>query len=563
MPNLSWSLRGRLWLLRAARQRARERFESQVREASRVNARTLRALLHHNRDTVFGRRHAFASLRSVAEYQRALPLSDYAFFLPEVERIARGEQRVLSADKVEYLGRTSGTTGTLKLHPLTRAGLRQLSQISLLGRSMVAERLPTLRPARDMLLMNGRLSAPSEGGLKTGSLTALSVDLIRRSPAASLLASPPFVFTVNKHADAIYLHLLFGLRERELGSLQATFASGLLDMVHTLERRGPELLEDLGRGGVRPDIELTAEERLLAQKHLRPEPARARELETVLAGGRRGLAKRIWPRLSYVSGIAGASFSLYAQQLEPFREGVAFHHASYVSTEALLGVALELERPHYCLLPGMSFLEFIPEEQLEEAQPRVLLPEELLRGQAYEVVLTTVNGMYRYRLGDVVRVVGHYQEAPVVEVLYRRGTLLNMIGEKTSEHATRHALEQVLRAQGAHLADYSVVERTETLPGSYGFFVELQDTRAAPVEAELGTALDAALCQANPFYAQMRGGGKLGPPLLELVRPGAFQAVRDVLVRRGGSSTQVKVPRVVRDAELKALLQERRVSRPT
>ena len=525
----------------------------------------LRALLHRNRDTVFGRKHGFASLRGVAEYQRALPLSDYAFFLPEVERIARGEQRVLSADRVEYLGRTSGTTGTIKLHPLTQPGLRQLSRASFLGRAVVSDQVPAARrPARSLLLMNARLSPPSEGGLKTGSLTALSVDSLLRSPAtARLFSSPPFVFTVNTHADAIYLHLLFGLRERGLGSLHATFASGMLDMVHTLERRGPELLEDLGRGVVRPELGLDPEERRLAQEHLRPEPARARELEAVLAGGTRGLARRIWPQLAYVSSIAGASFSLYTQQLEPFLEGLPFHHASYVSTEATLGVALEMDRPHYCLLPGMSFLEFIPEEHLEEAQPRVLLPEELVRGAAYEVVLTTPNGMYRYRLGDVVRVVGHYQQSPVVEVLYRRGTLLNMIGEKTSEHATRHALEQVLHAAGLHLADYSVVERTETLPGSYGFFVELHDTREAPVEAErLGTALDAALCQANPFYAQMRGGGKLGPPVFEPVRPGSFQALREVLVRRGGSSTQVKIPRVVRDAELKVLLQEHRVSRP-
>lgn len=35
------------------------------------------------------------------------------------------------------------------------------------------------------------------------------------------------------------------------------------------------------------------------------------------------------------------------------------------------------------------------------------------------MVLTTPNGLYRYRLGDVVRVVDFYNQCPIVEFLYR------------------------------------------------------------------------------------------------------------------------------------------------
>ena len=57
----------------------------------------------------------------------------------------------------------------------------------------------------------------------------------------------------------------------------------------------------------------------------------------------------------------------------------------------------------------------------------------MVEGEVYGLVLTTWAGLYRYRLGDMVRVVGRYHQSPLMEVLYRRGTLLNMMGEKTSE----------------------------------------------------------------------------------------------------------------------------------
>lgn len=51
----------------------------------------------------------------------------------------------------------------------------------------------------------------------------------------------------------------------------------------------------------------------------------------------------------------------------------------------------------------------------------------------YEVVISNVSGLYRYRFGDVIRVVGFMNEAPIVQFMYRQGQLLNVRGEKTSE----------------------------------------------------------------------------------------------------------------------------------
>ena len=54
-----------------------------------------------------------------------------------------------------------------------------------------------------------------------------------------------------------------------------------------------------------------------------------------------------------------------------------------------------------------------------EEQPKTLLIDEVEKGKKYELVLTLKSGFYRYRFGDVIEVVGHHENCPVVEVCYR------------------------------------------------------------------------------------------------------------------------------------------------
>ncbi len=45
--------------------------------------------------------------------------------------------------------------------------------------------------------------------------------------------------------------------------------------------------------------------------------------------------------------------------------------------------------------------------------------DELTVGESYELVLTNMDGLYRFRFGDVIKVVGFYNKSPIVEVQFR------------------------------------------------------------------------------------------------------------------------------------------------
>ena len=71
----------------------------------------------------------------------------------------------------------------------------------------------------------------------------------------------------------------------------------------------------------------------------------------------------------------------------------------------------------YALLPESKFYEFIPLNQTESPDPEVLFTDEIEVNKHYETVITTGEGLYRYRLGDVIKVVEKSPEGPVIDVV--------------------------------------------------------------------------------------------------------------------------------------------------
>lgn len=108
---------------------------------------------------------------------------------------------------------------------------------------------------------------------------------------------------------------------------------------------------------------------------------------------------------------------------------------------------LELILCLFCKLLSIVFLQ-------------TLFGEEVEVGCLYELIVTTLSGLYRYRIGDVVRVVRFHNSCPVIEFQYRQGQILNMRSEKTTETMMYEALTKVLRGRSERprLVDYTCAE---------------------------------------------------------------------------------------------------------
>ncbi len=106
---VAYPIRRQLAVFEAATQRPRE-----------VQDNLLRRILTYHAGTDFGREHHFSSIRSLADFRRQLPISDYERFEPYLERVRRGDFNALLADRcVHMFALTSGTTAARKYIPVT------------------------------------------------------------------------------------------------------------------------------------------------------------------------------------------------------------------------------------------------------------------------------------------------------------------------------------------------------------------------------------------------------------------------------------------------------------
>ena len=89
--------------------------------------RLLAQMLACHAASAFGRAHGFDRIRSWDEYRDRVPLRSGQDYVPWIDRIRHGEQRVLTVERVNRLMPTSGTTNQPKLVPFTNGFQRQFT----------------------------------------------------------------------------------------------------------------------------------------------------------------------------------------------------------------------------------------------------------------------------------------------------------------------------------------------------------------------------------------------------------------------------------------------------
>uniref|UniRef100_A0A4W6BM00 GH3 domain containing n=1 Tax=Lates calcarifer TaxID=8187 RepID=A0A4W6BM00_LATCA len=537
--------------------RQRKKLEADTLNVKQVQEETLLKRLSKNANTCYGKQYDFCSIKD--SHYRDL-----------IRRIAAGEDKVVIAEKPLILAMTSGTSGPSTMLLSTKD---TNTEFFLQGVAVCLDAMRQAFPATDSLQRTTKFFytptfRQSEAGIPIGPNSS--------TPASSrhmlnlyTTPAPAFRGTVPSEKDTLYLHLLFALKDPSVGTLESNFASTVFYAFSALQDRWQELVENIERGKVSSALGLEPKVRARLEALMKPDPERAAQLRAHFQDGFRGIAKRLWPHLHLVLAVDSGSNQIYGEMLrENYCQGVPFYSPFYAATEGLIGVNLWPEEPNrrYLLCPRSMFCEFLPESSLEEETPPTLLMEEVKEGQNYELVITNASGLFRYRIGDIVKVVGFHNQCPIVEFQYRRGQMLNVRGEKVSEALFLDALKKaVAQWPGAQLVDYCCAESGilgDSIGGSdphYQVFIELKGVRNLTEEQRY--KLDICLQQDSAVYKSFRIKGSIGPMRVQLVAEGAFKELRKQMMAFSNTSPNTfKMHRVLRRKEYADFLLGKTVS---
>jgi len=170
-------------------------------------------------------------------------------------------------------------------------------------------------------------------------------------------------------------------------------------LLRYIEKHWPQLTEDIERGN----------------QYIQPDAERADAIREIMETHQIGtqMVEQLWPGLHcvmvYDVDCLSASFELLRTYCG---SKVHFVFTGISSPEGTFTTTLNLDDPQTVLIPDSVFYEFKPKEAKDYSQ--LLTIDQLEIGRSYELIVTTLSGLYRYKTHKTFLVVGRYHDTPTV-----------------------------------------------------------------------------------------------------------------------------------------------------
>lgn len=516
----------------------------------------LAELLATGTDSDFGRDHGFTAIRDYRDFTRQVPIRSYADLAPHIDRVREGRVGALFSPGTRILmfALTSGTTAKPKYIPITprvladcRAGWNIWGLKALLDHpgTMLRHILQVTSPMNDHRSPSG---LPC--GAITGLLAATQKRLVRR-----YYTSPLGVADISDSHAKYYTIMRLAVPRDVAWAVTANPATLLL-LAKTADEHRERLIRDIHDGSLCASMAVDGGIRAALRPRLKADPACARRLEEVVAKHGALYPKHYW-RLGYLAHWTGGTMGLYRDQFPRYFGDVPARDIGLIASEGRMSIPVDDHTPAGVLAVTSQFFEFIPASEYGGSSPPTLRSHEVRIGEEYFIVLTNASGLYRYDLGDRVRVVGRVGEAPMIEFLSRDAHSSSMAGEKLTEDQVVAAMEAAT-ATGESIVNFVLAPRWAD-PPYYRLYVEAASGRS---EAELARRMDQALSRINLEYASKRASLRLGEVETIGLPPGALtRRDQELRRRRAGTSEQFKhqylLSRPDMDSDLAELAVER------
>ena len=532
----------RLSFLRLFNRKTLRRFHQELGDTRGAQQRRLAEILASESEAGYLAGKGVTPTSSPDAYRSRLPVVDYDDLWPYIEPLVREGNATtaptVTSQTVSMFLKTSGTTGRPKLLPVTPGYEASTDR----GRRIWIERMLT-EDERNALGAHLTIVSPAHedhtaGGLPVGANTGRI--WIRQPEFLRAFSAIPYETCGLTDFDLRYWAILrLALQRPEVGTFTTANPSTVLLICQRIMEWGPALAAAIENGSFGREFEgtpmaptwNTEATRKALTRSLRPNPARAQALRDAIEEGEDGLLKRIWPDLTTVNCWQGGHAPIYLHRLGTYLRGIPIRDPGFSASEGLFGIPLRSGTAEGVLHNSGPFMEFVPEG---EGLDRTLLSHELEVGKRYQLIATTAGGLWRYNMKDLIEVTDFLESTPLVRFLSKAGGTLSVTGEKvTVEHAVGAAAAVVEEFGVDNLC--ATVEFSD--PPRYVVAVEGEGDRA-----KIAAAWDACMSRLNIEYREKRASGRLGPPRVELVPPGAFHAWRRRRVEAGAPDGQVKLP---------------------
>ena len=533
-----------------------KRIEADSATPREAQLRKLDQIVVENASTRFGKEHGFASIKTWDEFNRAVKIRDYEGFRGYIEDVMAGAEGVLTTEKPKMFATTSGTTDKPKFIPITPGYIKEFREASVVSGYHLLRTFPKIAQGTALVMTSPAEEGRTSSGIPFGSMSG---SLFKNEPflVKKYISPVPYEIFLIKDYESKYYALLRAALALPVAVFYTLNPSTIQLMCRKLQNHAEELIKDVHDGTTTPPVALDSETLTALKRIVKPDPVRARELDGLLKRGE-FTPEKIWPTLQVVSCWTKAAASFYLADFPKYFGNTPICDITYGASEGRGTVFLSPEKQMLAI--NSHFFEFVPEDEMDSANPTILLADQLEVGKNYFILFTTSAGLYRYNINDVVKVTGYHNQTPLIDFQYKGGNISSFTGEKITELQVTQTMQAVLGTANSGVRFFTVIPQFRPEP-HYELWIEPEASsdgkQAAKQIEEIARRFDEELSRQNIEYETKRASARLGAVTFKIIAPGTYEAFREHLTAKGTPDSQIKISHLNPKSETTAFLSER------
>ena len=371
--------------------RVRNRLDDITYDPMRSQEDYVMRLMRENDKTAFGRAHAFEKIRNLDDFRNDMPLTSYDDYVPYIERTVSGKRNVLTAYLTEHIS----VMGDNKQLPQSRWAVQANYDYGFCAGFHVAGQRGLLTEGRTLNLVNSYIETLPSGMTKGSMLGRL---LVKRNLDNRQIYAIPMGLDLSS-PDYLYRQALHALSHGDISLAICERHGDMIELLRYIEKNWPKLAEDIEHGN----------------EFVEADSERARVIGEVMEEHHIGtqLVTLLWPGLRCIMVFDVDKLSAAFELLRTYcGHDVHFLFTGINGAEGMFSATLNLDDPQTVLIPDGMFYEFKPKEAA--SYDTLVTLDQLEIGRSYELVVTTLSGLYRYKTQKTFLVVGRYHDTPTV-----------------------------------------------------------------------------------------------------------------------------------------------------
>lgn len=484
---MTWILKNRIGQI--------DRFKAKPLE---VQQEILFKLITTAKGTTFGKKYGFSHISTYADFARQVPVQDYTQLTPYIEETMKGNQNILWPSEIVWFSKSSGTTSSRsKFIPVSQESLEDCH----------------FKGGKDMLSLY--INNYPDTKLFTGkSLTIGGSNQVNN-------------FDENQHSfygdisAVIMQNLPMWAQFARTPSLETALMSEWEEKINKMAHE--TIKENVTSLTGVPTWTLVLLQRVL-------EITKKRDITEV------------WPNLE-VFFHGAVAFGPYRSLFQTLIPSEKMHYMeTYNASEGFFGIQDQTDSDELLLMLDYGiYYEFIPIEDWESDDPKVIPLEDVELHTNYAIIISTNGGLWRYKIGDTVKFTS--LKPYRIKISGRTKHFINAFGEEVIVENAEQAIESACGQTGAAIKNFTAAPIYFKDQGNQGTHEWVIEFAQAPADEELfKLKLDEALRELNSDYDAKRYKDMvLVPPIIHFAKEGTFN---NWLKSRGKLGGQNKVPRL-------------------